>query len=629
MVRVPTPPTASRPLRRAAGEIGGGVLVLVLLGSLLAGRPAAAQEDRSFRSEEQVTAVDLAIALDPPRTFKPSTRPPGAADVRIEVDGRTLPAVAVDPAPANRGDAPWTVLLYFDLALSDRSQTSWAAELLTHHLDELTRLGTVELVVADPEPRTVVSPTRDTASLDAVLSRMVFFPEAEDALVEARLTSGRDEADSQDVEEHGDRTGSTEAEAKTPAAPSPTSLERGLVQDRLDRLVLTAIDRSADAEPRRAVFVASGGYEADGGDGPLLRATDRAANTLAAYGWSVLPLLEHPPSGTVPGFRIGKWRFSKPAPGPALRAILVTATHEQERDPERAAAFLELAKARRAQGELEGAGRAARQAMTHFADDPRTASQQGEALLLLAEVYDAQGRTQLARRTYLRAATRDPKSLAHHPEVLAAVQRPEVAFQRLAAATLGHVVRSRDDWKPALATLDRRGLVTVQLSGLPDGELHAARVIRLDAGPPIGSVRWLRFGTPQEVVAARARSLLDDLPQAGELPVTATLLAARHEATDGSSLALRADPSVLAKIPRTAILRATLAVPGDEGETRIIPFAPEPLDPAPTSPWGWTLRRPIQAAGRVEWGVVVVDELVGGSWGAALAQTEPGDPDSR
>jgi hypothetical protein len=119
------------------------------------------------------------------------------------------------------------------------------------------------------------------------------------------------------------------------------------------------------------------------------------------------------------------------------------------------------------------------------------------------------------------------------------------------------------------------------------------------------------------------------VPQAGELPVTATLLAARRDAAGASSLSLRADPSTLTKIPRTALLRATLAVPGDEGETRVIPLTPEPLDPAPTSPWGWTLRRSIQAADGVEWGVVVVDELVGGSWGAALAQAEPADPGSR
>lgn len=631
-------PGSSPSVATAAGAAGAAVLILLgwLLASPLpaqARAEARAEQEPSFRSEEQVTAVDLAIALDPPRTFRPSTKPPSATSVRVEVDGRSLPVVALDPAPANRGDAPWTILLYFDLALSDRSQTSWAAELLSHRLADLTRLGTIELVVADPEPRTVVSATRDTHLLEETLSHMVFFPEAEDALVESRLASGLSEAEADGPSTEPAAPPPGAHEAVQGASTAPTALERALIVDRLDRLLLTAIDRTANAESRRVIFLASGGFESDGGDGPVHRATDRTAATLAAYGWTVVPLLEHPPSGTVPGFRIGKWRFHKPDKPFFLTAVFLAATREQERDPEMAAAYLALAKSRQAQGELEGAARAARQAMTHFADDPRTAKQQGEALLVLAEVYEAQGRTQLARRTYLRAATRDPDALADNPQVLAAVRRPEVVVHQLARATLGSVVRTEQDWEPALATLDRRGLVTVQLAGLPDGELHAARVTRIGQNSAVDAVASLRFGTPREVVAARARSLLDDVPAAGTLPVSATIRRPEPRSDEEPepsatrpSLSLRADPSTLAPPPRAAVLRATLAVPGDEGETRVIELAPDPLDPAPTTPWSWTLDRSLQTDEPVEWGVVVVDDLVSGAWGAALAQAASDAP---
>jgi len=617
MIRIPMP--SLQPLDRAA------LPVAVLVAALLATAgvpPAAAAANQEFGSREQVTAVDLAVDLDPPHALRPWARPPRAAGLRVDLEGTSLPVVSVDPPPADRGDAPWSVVLYIDLALSDRSETSWAAETLSRNLPELTRFGDVEVVVADPEPRTLVSPTRDNAAIRKVLDHLVFFPEAEDALVEARLAS----AETAPATEAATRPDSGAATGAGAGGSGPSPLERALVRDRLDRLLLAMVDRTPEAAPRRAVFLVTGGYDLDGGDGALSRATDETAATLAAYGWTVVPLLEPPPSGTVPGLRIGKWRFHKATEPWLFMTTFLGATRESERDPEKAKAFLELARSRQRQGELDGAARAARQAMTHFADDPRTAELQAQTLLVLAHVYEAQGRPQLARRTYLRAATRDPEGLADLPEVVAAVHRPEAALERLARATLGSTLRSEHDWTTVLHALDRRGLVTVQLAGAPDGRLHAAHVLRAADGKPVPAVGDLRFGTPRSVVSARARSLLDDVPAGGNLPVTAALLAPEEEPGEGPGdggetvLTLRADPSALTAPPAAAILRVTLAMPESDGAIRVIRFEPESLDPAPRTAWGWQLRRPIAAGADAGWGVVVVDELSTGAWGAALAQ---------
>lgn len=607
--------------------------VLLTALALAAAGSAAAQSGERFGAEEHVTAVDLMVELDPPHRLRPWNQPPQAEDLRVLVDGRELPAVAVDPPPRTPEAAQWEIVLYFDLALSDRIQVSWAADLLSSNLRDLTLRGPVELVVADPDPRTLVSATRDTARIAETLDRLSFFPEAEDALVESRLERMRPERRAGD-----DGPGAQPDEQGAPtlqASYDGTALERALIRDRLDALLLTLADRAAGAPPRRAVFLVSGGYElaterSAGRD--LEAATRETARALAAYGWSIVPLLAPPPEGTVPGLRIGKWRLHWPRGSRGVPFPLLSMTRESERDPEQARAYLELARARRDQGDLEGAGRAARRALTHFADDPRTAELQAEALLVLAEVYGKQERHQLARRTYLRAATRDPEGLAEHPAVVAAIERPGEALELLANATLGRLLPAEREWQAVLHTLDRRGAVTLQIPGLPDGRLHRAEVVWPERGEGVSSGGSVRFGTPRVVAAARARRLLEDVPKGGRLQVTAALLDPRDDgAGSGTEAASRtrilrvvADPPGRRQRPGIAVLTLTLATPHPEGgiggEVRVEHFGPETLDPAPSAPWSWELRREVGLEEESAWGVVVLEDLVTGRWGTTLAQ---------
>jgi tetratricopeptide (TPR) repeat protein len=442
---------------------------------------AAAGQEPPFGGEERVTAVDLLVRMD-----GGGLRP---AELEALVSGVPRPVVAVEP-PGDRGS--WRVVLYFDAVLSDEHQMRWAAELLAGRLDEIRALGAVELVVADPDPRTVVSPEADGATLEEALAQMALFPRGEDALVERRLEF------LEELEGIGP--------ANLPAEAGAVILadESALVQEHLDALLLALVERSQGAPSRRLVLIASGGFDLAPGwlppelaapPSPLPGAVERLGRTLAAYGWLAAPLLAPPASGTVPGKRIGKWRIY------GLGAV-----HEEDRDPELAAAYAELAEARRRQGELDGAADAARKALVHFADDPRTAERQARTLILLGEVYRELGEEQKARAVLRRAARRDPRALAGHPVLAALPAAPEAALGALAETTGSSLVRADRDLQGALDALDRWGTVTVQLPGLPDGELHEVEVRRAPGGVRLEGPGWLRFGTPRSVAEARSRS---------------------------------------------------------------------------------------------------------------------------
>ncbi|HLE85874.1 MAG TPA: hypothetical protein VJG13_16165 [Thermoanaerobaculia bacterium] len=256
---------------------------------------AAAGQEPPFGGEERVTAVDLLVRMD-----GGGLRP---AELEALVSGVPRPVVALEPPG---GPASWRVVLYFDAVLSDEHQMRWAAELLAGRLDEIRALGAVDLVVADPDPRTVVSPEADGATLEEALAQMALFPRGEDALVERRL------------EILEDLEGIGPADLPTEAGAMILADESALVQERLDALLLALVERSQGAPSRRLVLIASGGFDLAPGwlppelaapPSPLAGAVERLGRTLSAYGWLAAPLLAPPPSGTVPGVRVGKWRF--------------------------------------------------------------------------------------------------------------------------------------------------------------------------------------------------------------------------------------------------------------------------------------------------------------------------------
>lgn len=435
--------------------------------------PAAGQEAPPFEGEEQVTAVDVVMDLPGGAPgWLPGRRVPRPAGLAGTVDGVEVPVVAVAP-PA---DALDRLVIYVDSALSDDYQLTWSMLLLADRAASLVERGPVEVVVAAPEPVTVLSPTRDAEALEEALARLAFLGAAQDRLVELRLE-----------------------EALTDES------ERTLVRDRIDSLLLALVDRSDGPEPRRAALLVSGGFELDADPG-LEIAVEEVGRTLAAYGWRLVPLLAPEQAGPIPGVRIGKWRLVGLGAESEGHLWLPPfgAVREEDRDPELAEAHLELAAALRREGELERAADEAETALHHFAGDPRTADRQAAALVLVGELQQRLGDPQRARRAFRRAARFDPAAVAGHPVTEAVPEDAETALAALASAGGGVPARSEGGLDRSLAELGRRAVVTVQMPGTVEGGVRRVEVTRKGAAEPAAS-GWLRYGTPPEVTEARAR----------------------------------------------------------------------------------------------------------------------------
>lgn len=474
----------------------GPYLVSLLLApySILAtaqdGRPPPGER---YAEETEVTAVDVVAELPPsgPLRWLAGNRSTLPEDLVAIAEGKPLPVIAVEKPAPHLG----RLVLYFDFSLSDAYQVEWAAALLAERAADLVALGEVEIVVADPEALTVLPPSRDMESVVEALSRLAFFGEPRDALVELRM--GRrndDERNSLGPDRESGEGRLSGREAQT-------------IQRSLDELLLTLVDRSEEAAPpvesRRAAVLVSGGFDLQAaassrpqepGLEPFVR---HAGRTLAAYGWRVIPLLAPEAGGPTPGLRLGNWRLKGgPLPG---------AVYEEDRDPELAEAHLERARALQRDDRLSQAAEAAQAAVHHFADDPRTRERQAEALLLLAELYEGLGDPQRARRAFRRASRYDPELLTDHPWAAALPQVPSIGLAALTAVGGGTVVRGTLDLSEALDALGRRAVVTVQMPGPADGTLRRIEIrSRTARNRPLAEA-WVRFGTPPLVEEARRR----------------------------------------------------------------------------------------------------------------------------
>ncbi len=104
-----------------------------------------------------------------------------AQDFSVTEDGVARPVAGVAPV-----SQPWRVVLYVDRILTGSRTMRSAAGVLAERARELAALGTVEVVVAEPEPRVLLSPTREARAIDEVLSRLWLSGEGRDDLSSLR-----------------------------------------------------------------------------------------------------------------------------------------------------------------------------------------------------------------------------------------------------------------------------------------------------------------------------------------------------------------------------------------------------------------------------------------------------------
>ncbi len=97
-----------------------------------------------------------------------------AGDLTVTVDGQRVPVEFVErplAGPLRRLDSPWDVVLYFDHSLAGDSTLRRAALAFTEAARQLTDVGAVEVVRAQPDPRVTLPATRDPLLLDSSLSQ--------------------------------------------------------------------------------------------------------------------------------------------------------------------------------------------------------------------------------------------------------------------------------------------------------------------------------------------------------------------------------------------------------------------------------------------------------------------------
>ncbi|MCP3958303.1 MAG: hypothetical protein GY719_10670 [bacterium] len=605
------------------------ILPLLCLVITLVGSNLWAQESRTFREERRITVIDLLVAFEggAMREWATESAVPGdllPEDFEVRYERQPRKVIAVD---AEGG--PWQVVIFFDAVLSSSGDMRWAAGLLADHADALASLGEVAIVVADPEPRSLLSATDDRDRLHATLSQVAASQAGSDDLLAQRaevVGALRDPA----AEPAEDLLGAAAGE------------EARIVRQRHDDLLLELTDREV-TRARRLLIWAGGGYDANPGAfyeslsghasaGPtieavshsdLTMATETLARTLAAYGWVTLPLVRPEPDPLKEGIRIGKLLLTGPGADAQDQQAdweeynrtvvwLFGARYEGKRKPKRAEAFLELGAALEGQGKLTEAEDALRKAIYHFAGDPRTASQQAKAFVHLGRVLDGLEKTQESTAAFglARRLDRDYTAAATGP--VAALLDPLAPLGTVARATAGGVVRSGGALVAALDDLQHRVRVTYQVAGEPDGELHHLEALFTGGQRRLTHPRWARSATPSQVAAARARRLLGGAPARGPLELSAEITGGQiHLAVEPPEVETEADDT-----PETT-LRLTLAYGAADTEPTV---EHRPLGPQTGRDETWTYQLGVDPPEEFTWLAVLVEDLNTGDWGASLLE---------
>ncbi len=286
-------PALPRPVFSAFSSL---LMMAALVGPLTAQEPT-----QRYTEEEQVTAIDLVATAQNVTGAVPSKLESSA--FRVEEEGKGVPVVSVGRLGASQGAEPWRVVLYFDLALASKGTVQAVALQLGEHADRLTRLGSVEVIVADPLPQLLLPATRDRGELEAALGGLVLQPVSSDALGEVRRTAVAAVA--------GKPLEGAGGHGQLPAGIGPLEVGQAAVEEEseiIERSLAGLLSWAADNSqggPRALLWVGSGFdldpasfhqkyLEANQGalrtERPLPAMVGATAQALAGYGWTVFPL---------------------------------------------------------------------------------------------------------------------------------------------------------------------------------------------------------------------------------------------------------------------------------------------------------------------------------------------------
>lgn len=272
------------------------VLTLTLQISLAPTPAAQAQPvaDALPSSTEAGLAVEAFDPLDP-KAQPQSALGPG--DFTVLQDGAPRRVLAAEAGK------PWRVVVYVDRILAGTRSVRGAAGLLAAQARELAALGPVEILLAEPEPRPALLPTRDPQVLDESLSRLLLMSDGRDDLRALRQrfldevgapTEAPDEA-SEDLADRVEEA--VAAETRLVGRQQDALLEwlAGEAREEGPRVLFLVTD-GFDLDPRAPYLeriadpARRSAVQAGLAEPPLAARTAELARTAAALGWTVLPM---------------------------------------------------------------------------------------------------------------------------------------------------------------------------------------------------------------------------------------------------------------------------------------------------------------------------------------------------
>lgn len=554
--RRPAAPFAARAL--AARALAAGVLAAGLF--LAPGPPARAQQEPrdEFAEETLVTAIDLAVearnafGLAPP-DLKPK-------DLVVMEEGEARPVVGVAPLGGGEGEEPWRLVIYFDLALASRDTVRSAAYALAQESSVLTGMGTVEVVVAEETPEVLLGATREPARVDNALARVYTeYPgRGEIALLrrQALAEAGAGSA----VPGGAPRAAPVAPPGAAPAevAAAAVAEERAMVRRRQDQLLTwTAADRGGGP---RALFLVTDGFDLDPGE--LYRRQVPGVGSVGG-GPRVLGEATETLARTLAAYG---W-VVYPVVFQDVRTPLAESTAEFDRFRQRSI------------------------------DGP-----QGDDTVLVPFKVPLGGRKKKGDEAEEEAAA------------AVALVEPKAPLETLAEASGGQVLESSLAVPEVVEALGERFRVTYQVSRPFDGQVRPVEVRGRGTLRATGPA-WVRSSTPEAVVEARVRRILDGEIEAGDLVVQATF---KPEEPGSRTGVLEAKLDLSRPGPRPpraeqASVRVTVAWGAEDGEPA---FRHEVLYKQDLTGSFWSYGGPITLPQEAAWVLVVVEELAGGGWGS-------------
>ncbi|MDA8017010.1 MAG: hypothetical protein MPN21_06125 [Thermoanaerobaculia bacterium] len=582
--------------------------------------------------EERVTAIDVLLSFersDAADWARSRQSPSGleADDFTVVVDGQERSVVSVQALEDAAETASWAQLIYVDCRMASRAHTTWTLAALADRAEALVKRGTVEVVVADPAPTTVLAASDDAELVRAVLGRLTGTQDCADL-----LTLLRDEAQT--------KIKATASDARAATAREALQAERNLI--RSSRLALATrltdgLRREGGAQ--KALFLVHQGHAApEDFYGPYLKekletssdtlGDDALSRIVASYGWTVVALETREETETS-GVYIGDWFFFPASGGDnpekttlEIHMELPTSGGQnvddgdpwqsflggirgklrENKDVGKAESYLELGNALLGQEKYERAADSFEKALYHFADATKTRGQQTIAMVQLGNALAAAGKNERARRAIEAALNRDPE-LAERSGA-GSVKLGDRGHGGLIDATAGIVVRTAAGLDRAVTRLHGKTRLTFQIAGEPRGEALPLEV-RFGGRVAIAHPAWTRSSTPREVSEARLLRLVDDELRDGTADDGEIDLAAARTEDGSIDLAAALQGAGLESPQLRLSTAAGTAIDGLMG-----PIEQRPLDSGAALP--------IEVPQDAEFVAVLVEDLDTGAWGAGL-----------